>query len=201
MADRRVHRTRQKISHALITLILEKDYGSITIKEIIDKANVGRSTFYAHFLSKDTVLQYSMAELSNQMLEAQRASLAAPGPDGERILGFTQALHDHADRRRTLYWAIVGERSGKIVLLRLREMLAEMIRTDVAYLQRDGANPVPAEAAVQFAVGALLSTMSWWLSSESPITPHDANLMFRRLAVPALLQAAGAAPAPQLKAA
>jgi AcrR family transcriptional regulator len=202
MVDHRVNRTRQLVSRALIALILEKDYGDITIKEIIDKAEVGRSTFYAHFLNKDTVLQYSMSALSRQMLEAQRAAMACGTADSGRILGFCQALFDHADRYRALYRAVTGKRSGKIVIMHLRVLLADLIWSDVKLLQKEGASDIPPDAAVQFAVGALLSMLIWWLETDSALTPSEANRMFRRLAVPALLQVSGTqAPPARLKAA
>ena len=50
--DRRVQRTRKLLQDALMALILEKGYEAVTIQDIIDRANVGRSTFYAHFLDK-----------------------------------------------------------------------------------------------------------------------------------------------------
>jgi AcrR family transcriptional regulator len=51
--DRRSQRTRHLLSTALVELIREKDYNTITVSDIIDRANVGRSTFYAHFRDKD----------------------------------------------------------------------------------------------------------------------------------------------------
>ena len=58
--DRRIQRTRQLLDNALIELILEKEYDKITVQNIIDQANVGRSTFYAHYLDKDDLLEKSM---------------------------------------------------------------------------------------------------------------------------------------------
>lgn len=54
--DRRTEKTRQSLLLALSELMQEKKYSNITIQEIIDKANVGRSTFYAHFETKDDLL-------------------------------------------------------------------------------------------------------------------------------------------------
>ncbi len=51
--DRRSQRTRQLLSEALVQLIREKDYNTITVNDIIERANVGRSTFYAHYHDKD----------------------------------------------------------------------------------------------------------------------------------------------------
>src|SRR5690242_13310 len=54
--DRRIQRTRQLLLDSLIQLILEKGYESITVQDIIDRANVGRSTFYSHFQDKEDLL-------------------------------------------------------------------------------------------------------------------------------------------------
>lgn len=52
-SDRRVHRTREVLQKALIELISEHGYDTITIQDIVDRANVGRTTFYLHYTSKD----------------------------------------------------------------------------------------------------------------------------------------------------
>src|SRR3972149_51567 len=54
--DRRSQRTRQALGDALIELMMEKGYDAISVKEIIDHANVGRSTFYTHYADKDELL-------------------------------------------------------------------------------------------------------------------------------------------------
>ncbi|MBO0803611.1 MAG: TetR/AcrR family transcriptional regulator [Nocardiopsaceae bacterium] len=54
--DRRVRRTRALLHQALIELILEKGYGRITVQDILDRADVGRSTFYSHYRDKDALL-------------------------------------------------------------------------------------------------------------------------------------------------
>ena len=59
--DRRIQRTRQLLEDALIALILEKGYDKITVQNIVDQANVGRSTFYSHFLDKDDLMENSGA--------------------------------------------------------------------------------------------------------------------------------------------
>ena len=54
--DRRVQRTRRLLHKALMSQVLEKKYESITVQEILDVADVGRSTFYTHFQDKDELL-------------------------------------------------------------------------------------------------------------------------------------------------
>ncbi len=62
--DRRVRRTRESLHKALISLALEKNYDSITVQEVLDRADVGRSTFYTHFQSMDELL--SLGETSRE---------------------------------------------------------------------------------------------------------------------------------------
>src|SRR5207248_2698170 len=61
--DRRVARTQKLLRDALHSLIRERDYDSIAVKEILDRANVGRSTFYMHFRDKDDLLASSICDL------------------------------------------------------------------------------------------------------------------------------------------
>ncbi len=61
--DRRIQRTRQLLHEALITLILEKGYDAITVQDILERANLGRSTFYAHYQDKEALLLSGFQEL------------------------------------------------------------------------------------------------------------------------------------------
>src|SRR6266498_1508474 len=54
--DRRVRKTRQQLGDALVSLILEIGYDSITIKDITDRADVAHATFYRHYRDKDELL-------------------------------------------------------------------------------------------------------------------------------------------------
>src|SRR5262245_49469875 len=61
--DRRVQRTKTSLRNALMGLAREKPYPSIAVKEILDRANVGRSTFYTHFRDKDELLHSGIYEM------------------------------------------------------------------------------------------------------------------------------------------
>jgi AcrR family transcriptional regulator len=77
--DRRVARTRAMLQQAHISLIQEKGYEATTIEDICDKANVGRSTFYAHYTSKDDLRRSGLEHLRAQLAERQKEALATPG--------------------------------------------------------------------------------------------------------------------------
>jgi AcrR family transcriptional regulator len=67
--DRRIQKTLQHLQTALVELIDEKEYDAITIKDILDRANVGRSTFYAHFENKDQLLRSVLVMLNERFDE------------------------------------------------------------------------------------------------------------------------------------
>src|SRR5262245_23066722 len=77
--DRRIQRTRDLLHQALISLMIEKGYEVITVQDIIDRANVGRSTFYAHYVGKQDLLVSGLKGLSKHLLAHQRAALATKG--------------------------------------------------------------------------------------------------------------------------
>ena len=76
--DRRIPRTRAMLQHALTSLILKKGYEAITIQDICDEANVGRSTFYAHYTSKDDLKRSGFEHLRKEFGDRQRDAQAAP---------------------------------------------------------------------------------------------------------------------------
>src|SRR6516162_4720007 len=89
IADRRVQRTQTLLHKALMSLILEKKYESITVQEILDRADVGRSTFYAHFRDKDELLVSGFENVRSLLESAQASAGEFPAQSYERIIGFS----------------------------------------------------------------------------------------------------------------
>ena len=92
--DRRIRRTQKSLHDALIALLLEKNYDAITVQEVLDRADVGRSTFYAHFQSKDELLMSGMDELRSTLKAAIREGRTS-AKRHENLLGFSRAMFDH----------------------------------------------------------------------------------------------------------
>jgi AcrR family transcriptional regulator len=74
--DRRVQRTQRLLREALVALIREKGFEALSVQEIIDRANVGRATFYAHFDNKEDLLASGFDELRASLKERQKDALA-----------------------------------------------------------------------------------------------------------------------------
>src|SRR5260370_827357 len=81
--DRRSQRTYRLVSSAFAELVVEKPYDEILVQDILDRANIGRTTFYAHYFDKEDVLnsiiEQEMERLTRQLAHAVARQRALPG--------------------------------------------------------------------------------------------------------------------------
>jgi AcrR family transcriptional regulator len=181
--DRRISRSRATLQHALTSLILKKGYEAITIQDICDEADVGRSTFYAHYTSKDDLKRRSFEHLRKELVDRQNEAQAAPGDIKERSLGFSLTMFEHARDHIDLYRALVGGRGGAVSLGQIRQILSDLVRNELAAtVGKNSADIVPRELMVQYVVGAFMAVMTWWLDGGAKLPPKRIDAMFRRLA-------------------
>ncbi len=179
----------------MIALVLEKGYEATTIKDIVERANVGRSTFYAHYASKEDLLTGELADLRTQLTARQREALARKGGVGERCLGFSGAMFEHAASYRDVYRALLGDRGSVIAMSRLRGLLLELIRQDLAAIAPpSGEVGAPRSAAAEFLVGALMATLAWRAERKACPSPAEVDRAFRALAIPAIVAATSPPP-------
>jgi AcrR family transcriptional regulator len=184
--DRRIERTQQLLRGALRSLIQEKGFEALTVQEIIDRANVGRATFYSHFDNKDDLLVSGFEDLRASLKARQRDAFSRGRTIEERVFGFSQEVFSHTNEYRDAFRAMVGQRSGAVVQRLLHKLLVELIREDVKRTVVRGDNPVHTEALVHFIAGALVGVLMWWLDGRMRLSVDDVNAYFRRLALPAL---------------
>lgn len=182
--DRRVQRTRKLLLDALMDLILEKGYESVTVQDIIDRANVGRSTFYAHFLDKQQLLL--SATLQHDFLTTPPE--VAPGAPGGPFLAFSLPIFQHASEHRKLHQAMLGKQSGAILHDHALSLVAGFVRRELAALAPQGGAPgaVPLEAVVQYTVHSFLALLLWWLDQKAPCSPEEMDRTLRALTVPGI---------------
>ncbi len=159
--DRRVQRTRAQLQAALRALIVEQGYEATTVQHIIDRADVARATFYAHFGDKEALLVSSLEDLRAGLERASRERRGR-GADGGRRFGFSLAMLEHARDHWELYQALAGRASGDVVLGRIEAMVADLVRAELPLL----AVTVPRgrrELLVHFITGAFMAVLLWWL--------------------------------------
>lgn len=185
--DRRAARTRRALHEALISLILRKGYDSITIQEIIDAADVGRSTFYAHYTSKEDLLRGGFESLRSELAGARHR---ASGKRHAGPLTFSLALFEHACGYKHVYRALVGGRGGAVAVNEIRRVLSDLVQDELRAAWEDAA--VARELAVEFVVSTFLTVLTWLLTRKPKLTPFQADVMFRRLVIGGIGSSIGA---------
>lgn len=141
--DRRMPRTRAMLQKALMSLILKKDYEAITVQDICDAADVGRSTFYAHYSSKDDLKRSGFEHLRKDLAARQKCALATPGDIRNRSLSFSLTMFEHARDHVELHRALTNGHAGAIALCSIRQMLSDLARDGGSTQLRPGSN-IPA---------------------------------------------------------
>ena len=181
--DRRVERTRKLIQEALVSLILEKRYDKITVQEIIDKANVGRSTFYAHFQDKEDLLASNFANYTAQWNEPQDEPEHAPGNESPHILHSLEFFL-HANEAYEFHQAMFEGGGAEVMIETGRQhMMADVQNHLMQMLGEDEKLAIPLPVITNFLAGGLLSVMVWWLKEKRPYPPEKINEMFQQLAM------------------
>jgi len=180
--DRRVLRTRTTLLDALVTLILRKSYREITIKDIVDEANVGRSTFYAHFTSKDNLLKKGMDGLRSQLLNYQKEVPANQSKDDHHELGFSLFMLEHVGDHLNIYRALAGEQGGTIARNSIEQIFSDLVRGNLAPVFHENSDEqMSREFVVQHIVGSFMAILVWWLNSGAKLSPAKIDGMYRQL--------------------
>jgi len=180
-----VRRTRALLQNALMTSMIEKGYEATTVQDIIDRADVGRSTFYTHFADKETLLGSRLDDLRDSLAREQQLALAARGGAGARGLGFSLPMLEHARSHLPVYTMIVGRESGGFVFQRLHTMIADLAAVDIRALGLQQ-TPSQRELAVEFIAGAFMSVLRWWADRGAKLEPAEVDAIFRRLVMQGL---------------
>lgn len=185
--DRRTQRTQQTLFDALIDLLKVKHYDAISVKDIIDKANVGRSTFYAHFQTKDDLLKSGFERVLDMLLEQ------VVFDETERTMTLDSAplfrhAQSHAELYRTLAWGAgfeVISTQGQVALgAKLQRCLSQIVSADRQLT-------VPLSALSYSLAGSLLILLKWWLENGMPGSPETMDGIFQQLVMPGVRSALG----------
>jgi AcrR family transcriptional regulator len=186
VTDRRVQKTQHGLRAALASLIAEKPYDEIVIKEILDRANVGRSTFYTHFRDKDDLL---VSSIQGMVESVRSATMRRSEIWYERILWFSLPIFEYHYGHRHDGKLTMGDRGRAIHHGRLAQVLAEMIASAVTAEfagRRKAAKSMPPDLIVQYVASTFVLLLDWWLDSKEPLVPKDIDATFRALVLPTL---------------
>ncbi len=178
--DRRVRRTRKLLHAAFLELVVEKGYDKTTIQDILDRADVGRSTFYVHFRDKEALLTASFDEMRDQLEEALSAIPMSGVVD---VTLPATMLFGHAHRHQQIYRALCGRHGGDVVQRHLRHLIGDVLRKHLQPQFASAASAVPAEVAAEFHTSATLGLLAWWIDHDFCNGPQWLTAAYRTLAL------------------
>ncbi len=179
--DRRIQRTHKLLQDALLALILEKGYEAVTVQDVIDRANVGRSTFYAHFQDKEALF---LSEFETLRTLFEHNLLSQPATDTSPW-SLSLVMFQHAQDNLQLYTALAGRQGGSLALTYLQKYLSNLLRAHLQYqFPKKENSTVPPEILAHYLVNAFMSLLTWWLDNNLPYSPDRMNEMFSQLTRP-----------------
>lgn len=183
--DRRSKRSEQAMIDALIALMDNRSYDSISIKEIVEKANVGRATFYAHYQSKDDLLKDGFERILAFTLEHIVFS-----KDEKNLSVNVTSLFQHAAGHYHLYKNLMRGTGFGILTKDELQILSEKLQLKIsAYFPDEANRSVQIPVLCHFFAGNLLLMLKWWLDHKMPFPPEKMNDLFQLLVMPGMIDA------------
>ncbi|MEM7028948.1 MAG: TetR/AcrR family transcriptional regulator [Chloroflexota bacterium] len=186
--DRRATRSKRLIANALRELALEKDYQKITIRDIVERADVGRATFYAHFedkndLNRFVVLERFMARVEVK-LEASLNELHNQNPTHQNLIPslalFRVAEENYDLLKKYATASDVGIDSLMQPLInRFEDKLANLNVTETSL-------EVPLRHVSTYLISALTTLLTQWILDDMPSPPETMDNHYQILAYPTL---------------
>ncbi|HLO32309.1 MAG TPA: TetR/AcrR family transcriptional regulator [Anaerolineales bacterium] len=172
--DRRSQRTRHLLSEALVQLIREKDYNAITVSDIIERANVGRSTFYAHYRDKDDLF---VGEL-DRVIDILSRGIHHETRDDDWFFP-SLGLFRHVGEEYELYKALLWGSGIDLLIQHLQKSLSKRIELGLQGSGREFNVPIPVLG--NFISGSFLTLLKWWLENKMIYSPEEMNEIFKSL--------------------
>ncbi len=175
--DRRQRRTRQAIYEAFTGLLEKKSYSAITVQDIIDAADIGRSTFYAHFETKDALLKALCTEIfdhvfARELTRERTHDFSGREKDLEGELA--HILYHLRDNDRYIRRVLSCE-GGELFMSYFREQLEKVFAGELEKINTD----VPRDYLLHHMVCDFAQTVRWWMKHEE-YSPEDMVRFFLR---------------------
>lgn len=182
--DRRIEKTRTAIYQALSDLLQEKKYANITIQEIIDRANVGRTTFYQHFTDKDTLLSSCIETIFESFSEHLTEQVP---PEHESRLIPVAELFTHIQENSRLINGILMSDSGELLFDKFKSYWSQKIKPYLLEHLPKGQQPkVPIDILTNYVTSTLIELLRWWIKSDRKYTPEQMEQYLFALILPSV---------------
>jgi AcrR family transcriptional regulator len=181
--DRRIARTQALLRDALMELVTEIGYDNVTIQDIVDRANVSRTTFYLHYKDKEHLLTRSLIDVYDDLVGHEPLNVTREqmleGAVPESL--YSDIDFQHVAKHRQFYSALLSEKGSSKVLLTILDYLRNTMLDDMLrpMAPKDQKPHIPLDFIAAFVAGGEIGLVRWWLENDMPYTPPQmARMMF-----------------------
>jgi AcrR family transcriptional regulator len=181
--DRRVRRTRQLLQSALLALLQEKRYEDISVQDIIERADVARSTFYVHYVDKDDLLVGGQGIFASNL---GQHSEAAPHIELKSSSVFpTYLWFVHIKAQSHILKIIEKDSAMDLAMKTLQGIIRQSVQEKAwQHIQKDTNTVVPVSLIVDYLAGSLMVLLRWWWKEGMPYPPERMDEIFQQMVMP-----------------
>lgn len=176
MMDRRQRKTRAAIFKALRTLMEQKPYSDITVQEIIDEANIGRSTFYAHFETKDDLLHRLCSDIFHHvftdLLPQEEDTLDAKNLE----LKLGHILYHLKENQVNICGMIAADGDG-LFMAYFKQYLVQLFSRYTMLFPQE----VPEDFLIHHLSGSFAETVKWWVAQKMVPNPETVAHFYMKI--------------------
>ena len=181
--DRRQRKTRNSIFDAFISLLGEKSLEKITVGEIIERADIGRATFYAHFETKDYLLKELCDELFCHVFDCMKGE----GEKHHHIFDCDAPasvflhLFQHLRKNDNHILELFSGDNNELFLSNFKKGLIEVIESQKTLLRGSFSKELPDDFIINHIASTFVETVRWWIKGKMRLSPEEINVYFSLL--------------------
>lgn len=163
-SDRRINRTRTLLFQAMSELMLEKRYDEITVQDIIDRADVGRSTFYAHFQDKESLSEGLLVHILYSLTQAMELEKS----DSPSLLPSAE-LFEHIKKHYSMFKAMTSGHGFDLFFKKAQDYWSEQMTARLQAMLPPSQTPkVPIPVLANYISGTFVNLLKWWIDNKMP---------------------------------
>ena len=184
--DRRIRRSQQLLQNALLALLKEKRYEDISVQEIIERADVARSTFYVHYVDKDDLLVGSDGIFAGGLQHQMSSAVHAVWQDPSALSSLGWFYHVRA--QKDVLKIIAKDQAIDLAMKTMHNMMRRDMQERLeAHLRNQTDLVVPVSVFADYLAVSLMVLLKWWVQQDMPQPPERMDELFQQLVTPGLL--------------
>ncbi len=184
MEDLRIKRTYKLLKEALFELLSKKSFDEIKVVDICELAMVHRTTFYSHFSDKYELLEYCINDVEQELTEKISNNIYSNTEEfyTNLIINVIEYISD----KKKLFKNIIKNNLNSSIISIFNRTCVNYIKSVQEEDKVKKVQDIPIEIIAQFYSGAVMSTIVWWLESNSKLTEKElckyiADMIFRHI--------------------